>query len=86
MTRPSETYSTISIRIDNDLLTWLERYVRITAASMDIKMSRNSVICGMLQTMREIVEYREKNEWDGKTQIEKVQEIMDADAAKRAKI
>ena len=83
--RPPDTYTMISIRIDNELLRWIERYVRIEAAGKDIKMSRNSVICGMLQTMREVVEYREQTEWGGKTQIEKIQEAMAAAATKHSK-
>ena len=65
----------VSLRIDRKLLEWIDRYVRIAAVNNDARISRNSVINGFLETMKAVIEYREKTEW-GRSHVEEIEAVL----------
>ena len=80
--RVEPTHSSFTIRIPVDLLKWLDRYTRIQALDREIRVTRNSVINGFLEQMKEIIELQEKHQWEGKSHIEMIQAAMEAADAK----
>ena len=83
--KPPPTHSNITVRIPNDLLKWIDRYTRIQALDREIRVTRNAVINGFLEQMKEIIELQEKHQFQGKTHIEMIQAAMEDAEAKHRK-
>ena len=83
--KDQSTHSTFSVRVPADLLKWIDRYTSIKSLDREIRVTRNEIINGFLEQMREIIELQEKEQWGGKSHIEVIREAMDAASAKHSK-
>lgn len=57
---------TVSVRFPQELLDWIDEYARILAVDNRMRVTRNSVVVNFLETMRAVIELRERDEWHGK--------------------
>lgn len=66
---------TVSIRFPKELLEWIDRYSRIKSLNDDTRITRNNIVINFLETMKAIIEYREKTEW-GRSHVEEIEAVL----------
>lgn len=77
MAHEEEETRVVGVRFPISLLKWLDSYSRIAAFNTETRITRNATIIGFLETMRALVEYREKTEW-GKSHQEMIKEALES--------
>ncbi len=66
----------VGIRFPVELLNWIDRYSRITAVAGDKRITRNMVVIGFLEQMKEVIEYRERNEFESGSHVAEIEKII----------
>ena len=68
---------TVSIRFPLELLKWIDSYSRLEAVKNETRITRNSIIVNFLETMKAVIEYREKTEW-GHSHQDEIAEVVNS--------
>jgi metal-responsive CopG/Arc/MetJ family transcriptional regulator len=74
---------TASVRLPKELLDWVDSYSRIEAVNRRTRVTRSEIIVGFLETMKAVVEYREKNEW-GHSHLDEITKVFEANEQRHA--
>ena len=68
---------TVSVRFPIELLEWIDSYSRIAAVNCESRVTRNATVIGFLETMKSVIEYREKTEW-GMSHQDMIKQVIES--------